>query len=490
MRILFKNYIADEYNLYKISRSTEDYFICSGEGYLDSNTIDKYLYNNVTSTDNYLYEYDTKSIKEYFYGYNISLLQKDNDFLIGESETDEMEKNIYWYIIKSIKKENSCNKYSPIPSKEITVLDTQYPALEQPQPMYAELAKANTFEKAINFTKKYGSLLNPYLYTESYKLYNKNEGLPCHLGLDKDNMNVFFETCKYYNNIFNNYFIDTNDSYIFDYIDCDYFYFYQREIELLSEIKYELQEIKKIKNVKSKPIERLVVLYSNIMVNFNNDILSLEGVRDDFEDTDMFLDYPQLDLRYKIISSNVVKTKRINDNKNDFDFDAELAKYLEKYKKQVENANNESFTLMIFSLYDLIKYCQSKEDIDIKNNVKLQQFYKLKNSLLYIVKDRLINLLSDTAEQSVNFYLKNVNITSINENNTYRFLSPITAIFFLFYFDYSGEKEFKRCANERCQAIFACPVSNERKKFCCKLCGDRTAKRRSKERNKNKKNEA
>lgn len=103
-----------------------------------------------------------------------------------------MEKNIYWYIIKSIKKENSCNKYSPIPSKEITVLDTQYPALEQPQPMYAELAKANTFEKAINFTKKYGSLLNPYLYTESYKLYNKNEGLPCHLGLDKDNMNVFF----------------------------------------------------------------------------------------------------------------------------------------------------------------------------------------------------------------------------------------------------------------------------------------------------------
>ncbi len=434
MKISFKNYISEEYKLYKIPFFPEEYNIEEVEDYShnNANPIDRYLYNNIKSDNKYLYEYDTKSINEYFYEYDINLLEKDDDFFVDESEADETEENIYDYVIKSIRKENPVNAYGQIPSKEITILDTENGTLEQP--IYAELAKADTLEKVISFTKKYGALFNPYVYTENYKLYNINEGIHCHFSINKDNIKPLLTLYHDYNIILNNYSLNTNKAYIYDYMVYDYFSFYQKEIELLSEIKYELQEIKKIKNFEYKPIEQLVFLYSNIMVNYNNDILNLETLRDDLEDTNVFLNYPQLDLRYKIINSDIAKNKMVDKNKNYLDFDAEFKKYLEKYKKKIENGDNESFTLMVFSLYDLIKYCNSKGDIEIKNNTKLRQFCKLKNSLLYIIKDKLINLLSDTVEQCMSFYLQNVNITSFKENNNYKFLSPITAIFFLFYF--------------------------------------------------------
>ena len=60
------------------------------------------MYNNIKSDNKYLYEYDTKSINEYFYEYDINLLEKDDDFFVDESETDETEENIYDYVIKSL----------------------------------------------------------------------------------------------------------------------------------------------------------------------------------------------------------------------------------------------------------------------------------------------------------------------------------------------------------------------------------------------------
>ena len=63
----------------------------------------------------------------------------------------------------------------------------------------------------------------------------------------------------------------------------------------------------------------------------------------------------------------------------------------------------------------------------------------------------------------------------------WEFPTLVSAIFFYFYLDYSNSKVITRCANKKCNMLFAHSGAYTNRKYCCRECAHKVANRNYKQ---------
>ncbi len=374
----------------------------------------------------------------------------------------------------------------------ITLYDSK--PSEDKSPIYIDFAKAETLDQIIAFCNKYGAIIN-------FKLVPKN-----------DNEYHNYQTLQ----IFECY----NDLY--DCISYKHFKYYQLQMKYLIEIHRLMLKYNTLKDksyTDSKDIDStLKDLLLNCLALIQNPFFSVMYELEYADTTDhekyrtYFSKYPFIDYIYRL---NISKSKHItsqiddiaeaksatnvNDNSDSETNDNSGIKKDDNINTTTDNNaesktdnNSDSITDIKTDFYsdlienngtpapnaDVINFLSRTISNPLTDNDFCHSFFISHQEVIISLAQCIF---SDVLSFEIREIYPKITLKDSEIISDWEFPTLVSAIFFYFYLDYSNSKVITRCANKKCNMLFAHSGAYTNRKYCCRECAHKVANRKYKQ---------
>lgn len=382
----------------------------------------------------------------------------------------------------------------------ITLYDSD--SSEDKSPIYIDFAKADTLDQIITFCDKYGAIIN-------FKLVPKN-----------DNEYHNYQTLQ----IFEYY----NDLY--DCISYKHFTYYQLQMKYLIEIhrlmlKYNSLTDKSYTN--SKDIDStLKDLLLNCLALIQNPFFSVMYELEYADTIDhekyrtYFSKYQFIDYIYRL---NISKSKHITSQTDDItdiksttnvinnsDIETNTNSDIQKddninttadnnaESKTDNNSNSitdnktDSITDIKADFYsdlitnngtptpnaDVISFLSRTISNPLTDNDFCHSFFISHQKVIISLAQCIF---SDVLSFEIREIYPKITLKDSEIISDWEFPTLVSAMFFYFYLDYSNSKVITRCANKKCNMLFAHSGAYTKRKYCCHECAHKVANRKYKQ---------
>ena len=314
--------------------------------------------------------------------------------------------------------------------------------------IYVDFLNANTPARACQFCSQYGALINP----QNYFARSSNMFTTAYLKglfLEAEGALVNKKTATQIQH---------------DFVMYDHFEYFRSTLAHIASLHKNLQENTNTAAILCKILtECLLFLTSNYLSHML--FLEYNGDSEPYINFDIYQYMYELEIFYSQHSSSI--------NSQTFSSDYIINNSLLFVIPDFSNTRNSNTSWKNF-LVTCSQHCKKVPSFtSFTDNDTFSAYF-----LTHHKKD-IIELATAIISDALSYHLQEVHPIMSSSTLTFHYPSLISAIFFYYSYDVNGSFLVKKCANEKCQKLFAYSTKQTSRLYCCQRCAHNVSNRKS-----------